>query len=414
MPEKIQLVVFHNHNEKVAELSKSTASISLNGKTIPFSNAALHLGVQRSDVISNECGILERITAHRKQLFSLLPAGIALHHGGKPMASLRLDNIYCLPVLLSGLASLLLTKAEVDKVSRYYKVNLARLMKLSDRTPECAIYHLAGTLPFEAHLHLRQFTLFSMICHLKGNVLHEVAFRSFLGNRPRNSSWFDQMRTLCTQYNLPHPLTLLDRPLTQKDFRKLCRDRVFEFWHKEMKLKCDNLSSLRFLRSEFLPLTKPHPIWSSLPGNSPYEVRFAKIQAQLLTGKYSTEQVSRLWSRNPSGYCRLPSCLTSEIIETREHFLLCCAALNENRRRLYMLSSTLLDEMPLLTPIFHSYLYCNDPNLQLQFILDCSTLPLVISARQLFGEIIPKSLFKFTRTWCWSLHNARKRMLDQH
>ena len=116
-----------------------------------------------------------------------------------------------------------------------------------------------------------------------------------------------------------------------------------------MKLKCDNLSSFRFRRSEFLSLTKPHPIWSSLHGNSPYEVRSSRIQAQLLTGKYSTEQVSRFWSRNPSGYCRLPSCLTSEIIETREHFLLQCAALDNNRRRLYSLSSTLLADVPLLT-----------------------------------------------------------------
>ena len=416
VPEKIQLVVFHKHNDKASELSKSTVSLSLNGKTLPFMSEASHLGVLRSELTTNGCSILDRISAHRKQLFSLLPAGIALHHGGNPTASLRLDNVYCLPVLLSGLASLLLTKTEVKKVSHYYKINLTRLMKLSDRTPDCAVYFLAGILPFEAHLHLRQLTLltlFSMTCHLRGNILHHVACSSFIGNRSKNSSWFDQVRLLCSQYCLPHPLVLLDKPLPQKEFKTLCRERVFEFWQKEMAMKCSNLSSLRFLRSDFLPLSKPHPIWSSLPGNNPYEVRSARIQALLLTGKYATEHVSRFWSGNPSGYCRLPSCQNSEIIETREHFLLQCAALDNNRRRLYSLSSTLLADLPLLTPIFHSYLYCSDPDLQLQFLLDCSTLPLVISARQFFGEIIHQSLFKFTRTWCWSLHNARKRILDQ-
>ena len=286
-------------------------------------------------------------------------------------------------------------------------------MKLPDRTPECALYFLAGTLPLEAHLHLRQFTLFSMICHLRGNVLYDLACKSLIGNRQRNSSWFDQIRLLCNQYDLPHPLVLLDRPLPQKEFKRLCREKVLQFWHKDLSAKRACLSSLRFLRSDFLTLTKPHPIWSSLPGNNPYEVRSARIQALLLAGKFRTEKASRFWSGNSSGFCRMPSCQSSEIIESREHFLLRCEALSEKRRRLMLLSSNLLADLPLLTPIFHSYFYCNDPCLQMQFLLDCSTLPLVISARQLYGDIVHRSLYKFTRTWCWSLHNARKRFLDE-
>ena len=229
VPDKTQLVVFHSRHDKDSELSKSFVSITLNGKTLSFSEEASHLGVQRSEFITNECSIMDRISAHRKQLFSLLPAGIALHHGGNPAPGLHLDNVYCLPVLLSGLSSLLLSKSEVNRIRNYYRINLARLMKLPDRTPECALYFFAGTLPLEAHLHLRQFTLFSMICHLRGNVLHDLACKSLIGNQQRNSSWFDQIWLLCNKYDLPHPIVLLDRPLPQQEFKRICREKVFQF-----------------------------------------------------------------------------------------------------------------------------------------------------------------------------------------
>ena len=64
---------------------------------------------------------MDRLTAYRKQLFSLLPAGLALRHNGNPAASLRIDKIYCLPVLLSGLATLVLTNVEVQMINKFHK-----------------------------------------------------------------------------------------------------------------------------------------------------------------------------------------------------------------------------------------------------------------------------------------------------
>ena len=190
------------------------------------------------------------------------------------------------------------------------------------------------------------------------------------------------------------------------------KTKVLDYWCGILTSRVAVLSSLRFLKSDFMSLTQPHPIWSSLPGHNPYEVQAARVQALLLVGKYRNEKSVRFWSGNSSGFCRLPSCLGSEIIESRTHFLLQCATFYEKRRRLMHISSLLLADMPLLTPIIHEYLYEGDLDTQVQFLIDCSVMPLVISACQQFGEIIHKSLFKFTRTWCWSLHRARKRILD--
>ena len=43
--------------------------------------------------------IVERF-AHRKKLFTLLPAGLALHHDANPAAGLKAERLYALPVLL--------------------------------------------------------------------------------------------------------------------------------------------------------------------------------------------------------------------------------------------------------------------------------------------------------------------------
>ena len=184
-------------------------------------------------------------------------------------------------------------------------------MKIPERTPECALYFLAGTLPFEAHLHLRQFTLFSMICRLKQNILHEIARKSFLGNILSSSSWFAHLLSLCQQYSLPHPLTLLDLSISYQEFKKMYKTKVLEYWYGILTSRVASLSSLRFLKSDFMSLTQPHPIWSSLPGHNPYEVQAARVQALLLVGKYRNEKSVRFWSGNSSGFCRVPSCLGS-------------------------------------------------------------------------------------------------------
>jgi hypothetical protein len=118
--------------------------------------------------------IMERVSAHNKKLFSVLPAGLSLHHHANPAACLRVEQLYALPVLLSGLSALVLTKYETGIISACYKNTLQRLMKLHDRTPDCAVYFLAGSLPATALLHLRQLSLLNMISHLEGNTLKSL------------------------------------------------------------------------------------------------------------------------------------------------------------------------------------------------------------------------------------------------
>ena len=155
------------------------------------------------------------MSSYKKQLYSLLPAGLAANHRCSPAANLKIEVIYCLPVLLSGLSTLVLNKAELNLIDKLRKNTLARLMKLPPSVPD------TGSLPTTAFLHLRQLSLFLMICHLDGNILNKHAKYVLTSCKDASKSWFLRIRDLCVMYNLPHPLQLLEEPPTKEQFRKV-------------------------------------------------------------------------------------------------------------------------------------------------------------------------------------------------
>ena len=64
--------------------------------------------------------------------------------------------------------------------------------------------------------------------------------------------------------------------------------------------------------------------------------------------------------------------------------------------------------------IDQAYLYCHIRKVVMQFIIDCSVLPMVISAYQTNGPLIHSHLYKITRTWCRSLHRDRLKSLGRY
>ena len=146
------------------------------------------------------------MSAHTKAIMSILPTGMARGHRGNPVASLCLDKLYGTPVLLSGLPSLILADNELAAVHHHQKVNLQRLQRLCQATPECVVMFLAGSIPATGILHLRILGLLGMIARLgPENILHQHGKHILLSATIRSTSctsWFLSVRTLCQQYNL--------------------------------------------------------------------------------------------------------------------------------------------------------------------------------------------------------------------
>ena len=139
-PEKHKLLVFSPHSmDSYSEYYKLYNDLEINGVPIKFVNSAEHVGVTRS-VLGNLPHILHRIACHKRALASVLSAGMARHHRGSPAASLRVEKIYGLPVLLSGMAPLVLLQSEIQVLSHHYKETLQGLLKLYPATPDPVVF----------------------------------------------------------------------------------------------------------------------------------------------------------------------------------------------------------------------------------------------------------------------------------
>ena len=235
---------------------------------------------------------------------------------------------------------------------------------------------------------------------------------TLIKSKPSAHSWFQEIRKLCIQYQLPHPIALLDSPPPKPVFKKLCKEKVLDFWHARLASEAASLPSLNYLRPQYLSLTSPHPIFTSLDGN-PYQAKAAKIQALFLSGRYPTERLCRFWSDNKGGFCLLDSCRNLCIVEDLEHIILQCSGLNETRRRLIHFTTDFVAAHPFLSEIIQAYLYSSIRKVVMQFLLDCSVLPMVISAYQVLGPVTHRHLYKITRTWCRSLHRDRLKALGR-
>ena len=166
---------------------------------------------------------------------AVLSAGLARNHRGNPAASLKMEKLYGMPVLFSGTGSLVLNNAEINLVDQHYKQTLSNLLKLHPGSPNSFVYFMAGSLPGKAILHQRQLSLFSMICHLPDDPLNARARHVLTSGLPSAKSWFTHVRDLCLLYGFPHPLQLLQNPLSKQGFKKLARSLIVDFWEKKLR-----------------------------------------------------------------------------------------------------------------------------------------------------------------------------------
>ena len=409
--EKTKLQVFATKDLALsAAYAKSINPIEINNKKIEFSDEAEHVGILRS-TSGNLLTILTRITAHRKAMASVLHTGMARGHRGNPAVSLHIENLYGVPVLLSGIAPLVLSNNDVKLVDQHHKETIRNLQRLHMNTPRSVTCFLAGSLPGSALIHLRQLSIFGMICRLQENILHKHASNFFSSATLNPKSWFAQIRELCLKYFLPHPLELLTSPPPKYSYKMMVKKHIIDHWEKELRREALALPSLMFFKPSFMSLVTPHPLWLTA-GSSPSKVAMATVQAQMISGRYSTEKLCRHWSSNLTGACLLsPEC--SDMLEDIPHILSSCHALAKTRDKLLLYTNEYAEKIP--DPIKQLILLLCHPASPTfnQFLLDCSVIPIVISATQSHGNAVQEHLFTISRTWVYCLHRERLKLLGR-
>ena len=407
-PEKTKLLAFSLPKHKPdIEYLNLVNDIKIDGTSINFAPTAEHVGIVRSSDYSNLPHILDRISNHKRALFGVLPAGLARRNNANPAASLRVQNVHALPVLLSGLGSIRLTGSDITTLEKHYKNILRCLMKLPDKCPDSVIYFLAGSLPFLAHIHKKQLNLFGMITRLPENVLCKLASKFLLTEPDNSKSWFIGIRHLCSLYNLPTPLQLISQPLSKDSFKSQVTQKVLDHWQVSLRREAMPMTSLLFFSPSLMSLSLPHPLWTTCSSN-PFEVNKARVQAALLSGRYKTDYLSRHWNfSNPNGFCML--CPGKFLFGTLQHFLVHCDALSETRSRMIDLWSAYAEENVHIHHLLKQLL-TSPSELLLQFLLDPSVVPEVVNLVQ-HGLVNLDTLFYLSRTWCYGLHRRRLQLL---
>ena len=260
--------------------------IVINGNQVHFSEEAEHVGIVRSTQ-GNLPNLLNRIQCSKTATNATLASGLARGHRSNPAACLAVLKIYGTPVLMSGLGSLILNAKEVNLIHQHHKNTVRCLQKLPEDTPQPVIFFMSGSLPAAATLHLRQLSLFGMITRLPNDPLFSHACHALITAKQNSSSWFAIILKLCLQYSLPHPLTLLESPLSKDKFKRLTKSKVIDFWEQRLRSEAAPMTSLLYFKPDYMSLARPHPIWWTA-GSNPYEVSKAVIQCRMLSGRYRT------------------------------------------------------------------------------------------------------------------------------
>ena len=171
--------------------------------------------------------------------------------------------MYGKPVLLLGLASQVLLGSELAMLDNHGKRTYQNLQNLHDKTPDCVVYFLGGCLPISAEIHVRQLSIFGMVLGLQSDPLNIHARNTLTDAKKSSKSWFCQIHDLCLQYNLPHPLEMLNNPPSKLQFKKMVKASVTNYWEIKLRGEASFLDSLQFFKPNFMSLGRPHPLWTT-------------------------------------------------------------------------------------------------------------------------------------------------------
>ena len=370
------------------------------------------MGVVRS-LTGNLPHIHQRTVSHKRALAGILSMGLSRRHRANPIAALRAETVFATPVLYSGMASIFVSKSEALILAKHVKETTENLLKLHPKTPEPVVFFLAGRLPGEATLHLKQLTLFGMICRLPGNILNTIAYRLLTFSSQSSKNWFSDIRTLCFKYNLPHPLKLLREPPSKESFKNLIKTNITDFWQENLRAHSATMEqkSLKYFKPKFMSLLKPHPMWQY--ATTSYKVNKTVTVSRMLSGRFRCGSLVRHFYPHITGLCML--CITdnTEEIEDLPHILVPrCPLLFSRASILLKFARESLLKSRAAGDIFDRIMNSKDDTEIVQFLLDPSVVPEVIAAQQNEPGIL-ELLLDVTTTWCYSLNRTRVKLLGK-
>ena len=119
------------------------------------------------------------------------------------MTSYIIYKAYVLPLLLYGLEVLVLTKGQLDQLSKYQIQTLRNIQSLPQRTSVSAVLLLLGALPLEAELHKNRLSLAFRVINSENPTLKSLVQRQLACSVDNSSSFFFELSNILQKYDLP-------------------------------------------------------------------------------------------------------------------------------------------------------------------------------------------------------------------
>ena len=363
-----------------------------------------HLGLVVSGVDEEQKNVDRRIAECRKSLFGLLGPALSFKCKLSPLAQLHLWTVYSLPVLRSGLSALPIRPAVMKSLTIFHRKILRGFLKLSKSSPVPALYFLLGELPIEARLHIDLLTIFHNILFNPETKLHQIVKYILMMSDDKSTTWSNHVRLLCTQYQLPDPLKLLQcSPISSAAWKTLIVTKITAYHERHLREEAASNSNLQFLNVQLIGLSgRSHPILHHI--SETREAYKLRAHLQLISGDFpSYELIGKQRSSDPG--CHLcPSPL-----ESTQHILSECLATADVRRRL-------LPELQNLISEVHPTNGLLDPHVPrstlTQFILDPTSFNLSNKFRIPFQHRRLHEVFHLCHDWCYAITSSRKKQLD--
>jgi hypothetical protein len=127
----------------------NSTQLKLNNKPIERVQTQVHLGILRDTKPTSMTATLTRITKARRQVYSMMGAGLHGMNGLHPSVSHKLWNTFVASQLFYGVEATGISTKELQKIESYQCQLLRHIQHLPENTSKAAIYLLLGAIPAE-------------------------------------------------------------------------------------------------------------------------------------------------------------------------------------------------------------------------------------------------------------------------
>jgi hypothetical protein len=159
-----------------------------------------------------------------------MSAGFHGNNGLDPSTCIHIMKTYVVPILLYGLEVITPDKENLEKLEKFHKRMVKRILSLPQNAPDIVPNIISGLIPIERQIHIKVLTFLYSICLLTSTLTeNQIAKRQISVKSGQSNSWFIYAKRMIWKYNLPEIYLILEAPYTKAEWKKLPYEKVYQY-----------------------------------------------------------------------------------------------------------------------------------------------------------------------------------------